>query len=50
LNLGSMVRKLRSIVAQLIARFHELSEDSCPHESSQSPPRINTKEEHHVSQ
>jgi hypothetical protein len=32
LNLGSMVRKLRSIVAQLIARFHELSEDSCPRE------------------
>jgi hypothetical protein len=32
LNLGSMVRKLRSIVAQLIARFHELSEDSCARE------------------
>jgi hypothetical protein len=50
LNLGSMVRKLPSIVAQLIARFHELSEDSCARELSQSPPCIKTKEEHHVSQ
>jgi hypothetical protein len=32
LNLGFMVRMLRSIVAQLIARFHELSEDSCARE------------------
>jgi hypothetical protein len=32
LNLGSMVRKLRSIVAQLIARFHELIEDPCARE------------------
>jgi hypothetical protein len=32
LNLGFMVRKLRSIVAQLIARFHELNEGSCTRE------------------
>jgi hypothetical protein len=32
LNLGFLVGKLRSIVAQLIARFHELSKDSCARE------------------
>jgi hypothetical protein len=32
LSLGLLVRKVRSIVAQLIARFHELSEDSCARE------------------
>jgi hypothetical protein len=32
LNLGFLVRKLRSIVAQLIARSHQLSEISCARE------------------
>ena len=32
LNLGFLVHKVRSIVAQLIARFHELIEDSCARE------------------
>src|SRR5882724_3886479 len=32
LNLSFIVRKVRSTVAQLIARFHERSEDSCARE------------------
>ncbi len=32
LILAFLARKLRSIIAQLIARFHELSEDSCARE------------------
>jgi hypothetical protein len=51
LILAFLARKLRSIVAQLIARFHELNEGSCTREGlSQSPSCINTKEEHYVSQ
>jgi hypothetical protein len=46
-----LARKLRSIVAQLVAGFHELNEGSCTREGlSQSPSCINTKEEHYVSQ
>jgi hypothetical protein len=51
LILAFLARKLRSIVAQLVARFHELNEGSCTREGlSQSPSCINTKEEHYVSQ
>jgi hypothetical protein len=51
LILAFLARKLRSIVAQLIARFHELNEGSCTREGCRkSPSYINTKEEHHVSQ
>jgi hypothetical protein len=51
LILAFLARKLRSIVAQLVARSHELNEGSCTREGlSQSPSCINTKEEHYVSQ
>ena len=51
LILAFLARKLRSIVAQLIARFHELNEGSCTREGlSQSTSCIHTKEEHYVSQ
>lgn len=51
LILAFLARKLRSIVAQLVAGFHELNEGSCTREGlSQSPSCINTKEEHYVSQ
>ena len=51
LNLGFMVRKLRSIVAQLIARCHELSEVSCARERCRNHRlNIKTKEEDYVSQ
>ena len=51
LNLGFMVRKLRSIVAQLIARFHELTEVSCARERCRNHRlNIKTKEEDYVSQ
>jgi hypothetical protein len=51
LILTFLARKLCGIVAQFIARFHELNEGLCAREGlSQSPSRSHTKEEHHVSQ
>lgn len=51
LNLSFLVHKVRIVVAQLIARFHELIEDSCAREGCRNHPScINTKEEHYVSQ
>jgi hypothetical protein len=51
LILAFLARKLRSIVAQLIARFHELNEGSCTREGCRNHRLcIDTKEEHHVSQ
>ena len=51
LILAFLARKLRSIAAQLIARFHELSEDSCVRECCRNHRlNIKTKEEDYVSQ
>lgn len=50
LNLGSMVRKQRSTVNHLTARFHQLIEDSCAREGCRNHSCISTKEEHYVSQ